>query len=110
MRVVSIIAVLLLIAVNALALLPAASAFQSYLLGGALALGLVVLSTILAGRSPKDDTGSAAAEAARPAPVPTHASRADAEIVNFLATLQEGAERVNEFETPFVMRLVSKRV
>ena len=88
MRVVSIIAVLLLIAANALALLPEASAFQSYLSGGALALGLVVLGTILAGRSPKDDTGSAAAEAARPAPVPTHASQADAEIVNFLATLQ----------------------
>jgi hypothetical protein len=88
MRVVSIIAVLLLIALNALALLPAASAFQSYLSGGALALGLVVLGTILAGRSPKADTGSAVAEAARPVPVPTHASRADAEIVNFLATLQ----------------------
>ena len=88
MRVVSIIAVLLLIAANALALLPEASAFQSYLSGGALALGLVVLGTILAGRSPKDYTGSAAAEAARPAPVPPHASQADAEIVNFLATLQ----------------------
>jgi hypothetical protein len=88
MRVVSIIAVLLLIAANALALLPEASAFQSYLSGGALALGLVVLGTIPAGRSPKDDTGSAAAEAARPATVPTHASQADAEIVNFLATLQ----------------------
>jgi hypothetical protein len=54
----------------------------------ALALGLVLLGTILAGRRPKDETGSAAAEAARPVPVPTHASQADAEIVNFLATLQ----------------------
>src|ERR1700674_3227037 len=78
-RAVSIIAVLLLLAANAWALLPAASAFQPYLSGGALALGLVVLVTILAGRSPKGDTGSAAAEAARPVPVPTHASQADAE-------------------------------
>ena len=66
MRAVSIIAVLLLLAANSLALLPAASAFQPYLSGGALALGLVVLVTILAGRGPKGDTGSAAAEAARP--------------------------------------------
>jgi hypothetical protein len=87
MRVVSIIAVLLLIAANALALSPAASAFQPYLSGGALALGLVVLVTILAGRSPKDDTGSAA-EAARPVAIPTRANQADAEIVNFLAMLQ----------------------
>ena len=72
---------------NALALLPAASAFQPYLSGGALALGLVVLVTILAGRDPKGDTRGAAAEAARPVPVPTPASR-DAEIVSFLAILQ----------------------
>jgi hypothetical protein len=88
MRAVSIIAVLLLLAANALALLPAASAFQSYLSGGALALGLVVLVTILVGRGPKGDAGSAATEAARPVAVPTHASQADAEIVSFLAMLQ----------------------
>jgi Domain of unknown function (DUF2760) len=47
-----------------------------------------LLGKILAARRPKDDTASAAPEAARPAPVPTHAGQADAEIVNFLATLQ----------------------
>jgi uncharacterized protein DUF2760 len=88
MRVVSIIAIMLLIAANALALLPAASNYQSYLSSGALALGLVALGTILAGRRPKDDTGSATADAARPVSIQTHASQADAEIVNFLATLQ----------------------
>jgi hypothetical protein len=87
MRTVSIIAVLLLLAVNALALLPAATAFQPYLLGGALALGLVVLVAILAGRD-SGHTASATAEAARPLPVPMQASNADAEIVSFLATLQ----------------------
>jgi hypothetical protein len=86
-RAVSIIAVLLLLAVNALALLPAATAFQAYLLGGALALGLVALVTILAGRGSKR-TASATAEAVRPVPVPMHASEADAEIVSFLAMLQ----------------------
>ena len=84
MRAVSIIAVLLLLAVNALALLPAANAFQPYLLGGALALGLVVLATILAGRGSKRAT----AEAVRPVRVPMRASDADAEIVSLLATLQ----------------------
>ena len=71
MRAVSIIAVMLLLAVNALALLPAANAFQPYLLSAALALGLVVLATILAGRGSKQ-TASAAAEAVRPMPVPMH--------------------------------------
>jgi hypothetical protein len=93
MRAVSIIAVLLLLAANALALLPAASAFQPYLSGGALALGLVVLVAILARSGPKGDTGHAVAEAARP--VPTHASQAEAEIVSFLATLQERGRLVD---------------
>jgi hypothetical protein len=74
--------------VNGLAFLPAANAFQRYLSGGALALGLIVLATILAGRGPKGDTGSTAADAVRPMPVPMHASQADAEIVSFLAILQ----------------------
>jgi Domain of unknown function (DUF2760) len=87
MRTVSIIAVLLLLAVNALALLPAANAFQPYFSGCALALGLVLLVTILAERDSKY-TASAVAEAARPARVPMYASASDAEIVSFLATLQ----------------------
>jgi hypothetical protein len=88
MRVVSIIALLLLLVANAVEMLPGASAFQPYLSGGALALGLVALVTILAGRGPAGDTGSAAAEAARPMPVPTRGNQANAEIVSFLAMLQ----------------------
>ena len=88
MRAVSIIATLLLLAANAFALLPAASAFQPYLSGATVALGLVVLVALLTGRSPKRPTGSAAAEAGRPAPVPTHASQAVGEVVGFLAILQ----------------------
>ena len=88
MRAVSIIAVLLLLVANALQLLPVASPFEPYLSGGALVLGLVALVTILAGRVPERDT-RAAAEAARPMPVPTGANyQADAEIVSFLAMLQ----------------------
>src|SRR6202140_2943272 len=89
MRAISIIAVLLLLVANALEFLPLASAFQPYLSGGALALGLVALVTILVGRGPARDTRGAAAEAARPMPVPTGANyQADAEIVSFLAMLQ----------------------
>jgi hypothetical protein len=88
MRAVSIIAVLLLLVANAVGLLPGASAFQPYLSGGALALGIVALVTILAGRGPDADTRSAAAEAARPVTVKTRANQADAEIVSFLAMLQ----------------------
>jgi hypothetical protein len=88
MRVVSIIAILLLLVANAVELLPGASAFQAYLSGGALALGLVALVTILAGHGPQRDTGRATAEAARPMPVPTRTNQADAEIVGFLALLQ----------------------
>jgi hypothetical protein len=88
MKAVSIIAVLLLLMANALELLPVASPFEPYLSGGALVLGLVVLVTILAGRGRERDT-RAAADAARPVPVPTGANyQADAEIVSFLAILQ----------------------
>jgi hypothetical protein len=88
MRAVSIIAVLLLLVANALEYLPLASAFQPYLSGGALALGLIALVTILVGRGPGRDSRSATAEAARPMPVPIGAKAADAEIVSFLAMLQ----------------------
>jgi hypothetical protein len=87
-RTVSIIATLLLLAASAFALLPVASAFQTYLSAVTLALALVVLLTILAGRDPKGVTGNAAAGAARPPPVPTQANQAVAEVVNFLAMLQ----------------------
>src|SRR5919206_17992 len=94
MRAVSIVAVLLLLAANALALLPAASAFQSYLLGGALALGLVALAAVLAGRGPRRDS-ERPAEAARPPPPPARANQAEAEVVSFLATLQERGRLVD---------------
>jgi hypothetical protein len=88
MRVGSIIVVLLLVAANALALLPEANAFQPYLSGAALALALVALVMILAGRGRGDGTPTAAAEAIRPLPASVPAPNADAEVVSFLAMLQ----------------------
>ena len=88
MKAIAIVAVVLLFVVNALELLPAASAFQMYLSGGAVALSLVALIAILVERDPSRDNRSAGAEAARPMPVTTRANQADAEIVSFLAILQ----------------------
>ncbi|WP_198030095.1 DUF2760 domain-containing protein [Bradyrhizobium sp. Tv2a-2] len=79
---------LLLVVVNALELLPAASAFRMYLSGAAVALSLVALIAILVGNGPSRDDRSAGAEAARPMAVPTRANQTDAEIVGFLAMLQ----------------------
>jgi hypothetical protein len=88
LKVIAITTLLLLVVVNALELVPAASAFQTYLAGTAVALSLVALITILVGRVPSRDNRSAGAGAARPIPVTARANKADAEIVGFLAMLQ----------------------
>ena len=91
MKVIAIVVVLLLVVVNALELLPAATAFRMYLSAGAVALSLVALIAILVGRGPSRDNRSAGAEAARPVPVTTRANQADAEIVSFLGCCRRGA-------------------
>jgi len=88
MRAISIIAVLLLLVVNALALLPAATPFRAYLASGGMALSLVALIAILVGGRPGLDDRGATAQAARPMSVPSGPNQADAEIVSFLALLQ----------------------
>jgi hypothetical protein len=88
MRLVSIICAVALLALIALTLVPAASAYHAYLAAASLALAGLLLAAILADRK-KAGPGRAVAEAARPAPVPPAANQADAEIVSFLATLQE---------------------
>jgi hypothetical protein len=103
-KAVSVIAVLLLLAANGFALLlavdasalpPAASAMLPYVLVATLALGLVALVTILAGGPPKRDSVRAAAEPARPMQAAAKANQADAEVVSFLATLQEKGRLVD---------------
>jgi hypothetical protein len=95
MKMIAVIALLLLVVVNALELLPAASAFQMYLSGGAVALSLFALLAILVGCGPSRDNRSTGAEAARPTPVTTRANQADAEIVSFLAMLQKRGRLVD---------------
>ena len=88
MKAISIIAVLLLLVVKALALLPAATPFRAYLASGGMALSLFALIAILVGGRPGLDDRGATAQAARPASVPSRPNQADAEIVSFLALLQ----------------------
>ena len=88
MKAISIIAVLLLLVVNALAILPAATPFRAYLASGGMALSLVALIAILVGGRPGPDDRGATAQAARPMSVPSRPNQADAEIVSFLALLQ----------------------
>ncbi len=88
MRVASITAVLLLLVANAAGLLSGASAFEPYLSVGALALGIVALVTILAGRDPGASTGNAVGEATQPIAVEMRTSQVNAEILGFLAILQ----------------------
>src|SRR5258707_15034611 len=88
MKPIAIIVVLLLVVVNALELLPAASAFQMYLSGGAVALGLIALIAILLARGPSRGNRRAGAEAARPMPVTSRANQADPESVSFFAMLR----------------------
>jgi hypothetical protein len=88
MRTIAIVVLLLLVVVNALELLPAASAFQLYFSAGAVALSLVALIAIVIEPGPARDTRRAAVEAARPMPVTTRAHQGDSEVVSFLAMLQ----------------------
>jgi hypothetical protein len=98
MKAVSIIAAVLLVAVNAAPLAPQAEAYQQYLpylTYASIALGVVVLLAILATRASKPASVPVPAEAARPAPVPTRAASAEAEIVGLLATLQQKGRLVD---------------
>jgi len=93
MKTVAIIGVVLLLAANIAALLPAAIMFRPYLPGATLVLGLVALAAIVVRRGP--DTKARGAEAARPMPTAAPAPQAEAEIVSFLALLQEKGRLVD---------------
>jgi len=95
MRVVLIIAVLLLVAVSAAALLPAAEPIRQYLPPATLALSVLVLIGMFALPRQKEPPRPPAAEPAHLAPGRQQAINADAEIVHFLAMLQEKGRLVD---------------
>jgi len=95
MRVVLIIAALLLVAVSAAAMAPDAEPIRPYLSQVTLALAILVLIGVFWQPRQKMPPLTPAAQPARPAPGRPQASRADAEIVHFLAMLQEKGRLVD---------------
>ena len=95
MRTVSIICCIALLALNALPLFPAAGPFHLYFSGASLAVALVLLVAMLVTRGKRPEPERGKAEAAKPMPVPAGSNQAEAEIVSFLATLQERGRLVD---------------
>ena len=94
MRVALILGVLLILAVNGAALAPATDPFRPYLTDATLALSLLVLIGLLLTTRQKPSPSKPQAELARAASAPA-AAGADAEIVSFLAMLQEKGRLVD---------------
>jgi Domain of unknown function (DUF2760) len=95
MRVVLILAAVLLVAVSGATLVPPAEPIRPYLSGATLGLSILVLIGLFLQRRDHAVPPKPAAEPALPAPGQPGASRADAEIVHFLAMLQEKGRLVD---------------
>lgn len=95
MRVALILGVLLILAVNGAAVAPATEPFRPYLTDATLALSVLVLIGLLLPERQKPPPLKPQAEPARAAPPAPAAARADAEIVSFLAMLQEKGRLVD---------------
>lgn len=95
MRVALILGVLLILAVTGAAVAPATEPFRPYLTDATLALSVLVLIGLLLPARQKPPQSKPQAEPARTAPPGPAAARADAEIVSFLAMLQEKGRLVD---------------
>ena len=95
MRVALVLGVLLILAVNGAAVAPATAHFRPYLMDATLALSVLVLMGLLRTTRQKPPPSKPQAEPARAAPPGPAAARADAEIVSFLAMLQEKGRLVD---------------
>ena len=95
MRVALILSVLLILAVNGAAVAPPTEPFRPYLTDATLALSIFVLIGLLLPERQKPPPPKSPAEPARPAPPAPAAAGADAEIVSFLAMLQEKGRLVD---------------
>lgn len=101
MRAVSIIAAIILLAVTTLLVsiglnvVPGAEAYEFHLKVAAVAVAAALLVAILGNRGQAAATPALKTEAAKPASIPVVANQADAEVVNFLATMQEKGRLVD---------------
>lgn len=89
MRIWSICAAVALLALTVLTLVPGLEAYRPPLSVASVAGAVVVLLLIIANRSEKAAASPPAAAAAKPAVLPEITNQADAEVVSFLATMQE---------------------
>jgi hypothetical protein len=95
MRIVSIICCIALLTVNASSLFTESNLFHSYLSGASLILALALLLIVFVSRGERPEPEPPKADAARPMPVPAAGNQAEAEIVSFLALLQERGRLVD---------------
>jgi hypothetical protein len=94
-RVISVICCIALLALNAWSLSTEAGVFQSYSAGASLALAAALLLIIFVSRGDRREAEPSRADIAKPMPVPAASNQAEAEIVSFLATLQERGRLVD---------------
>jgi hypothetical protein len=92
--VIPIICCIALLALNAWLLFTESSAFHSYFAGASLTLAALLL-IILVSRGERPAPEPPRADIAKPMPVPAATNQAEAEIVSFLATLQERGRLVD---------------
>jgi hypothetical protein len=95
MRMVLSVAAMVLVAVCGAAMVPAAEPISPYLSEASLALAILILIISFSQLRPKASPRMLAAEPARPTLGQSGASRADAEIVHFLAMLQDKGRLVD---------------
>lgn len=95
MRVALIIAVLLIAAANAFALAPAGETIRPNLAEATIVLAILVLIGLLMQRRPQPLPATPEAAPVQPPPAPLQTPREDAEIVAFLAMLQEKGRLVD---------------
>jgi Domain of unknown function (DUF2760) len=95
MRVALILGVLLILAVNGAAMMPATLPYRPYLTDTTLILSALVLAGLLLSARRPPPLSKPPAEPATAVPPPLAAARADAEIVSFLAMLQEQGRLVD---------------
>lgn len=102
MRTVSIICCVALLALNAVSLFAAVSQFHLYFSEVSFAVALALLVVMLVTREKQAYPERPKPEPAKPMPVPAPGNQAEAEVVSFLATLQERGRLVD-----FVMEDIS---
>jgi hypothetical protein len=95
MRLLLILAAIAVPVLIALTLVPEAAAYHQHLTIAGLAVAFAVAVALLAGGGAKAERTPVKAEAAKPAPAPAAANQAEAEVVAFLALLQEKGRLVD---------------